>query len=187
MLTAASAPQLPEVIRVQSPEKSLLGKDDSKSPPRCGPFYAQTAATLRRALNDRTLPNALETDCPHCPQSKTICPQSFWGQIYSMVTTTYKRFCDLPPLPPLFFVDTPKESTPKARQSPHRGWCLRSWGTPLKGTPKEIANAGNSSRVASLVLVAPLGGLYLISSLSQCQHCDRLAYRVQSQHLDRLA
>jgi hypothetical protein len=33
-----------------------------------------------------------------------------------MVTTTYKRFCDLPPLPPLFFVDTPKKLHPKTRK-----------------------------------------------------------------------
>ncbi len=54
--------------------------------------------------------DVFELDCPQCPQSKTICPQSFWGQIFSMLTMTYERFCDLPPVPPVFYVDTPKKT-----------------------------------------------------------------------------
>jgi len=47
--------------------------------------------------------NINKTDLPQYPHSKTIYPQSFWGQIYSMMTMTYERFLDLTPVPPLFF------------------------------------------------------------------------------------
>jgi len=59
--------------------------------------------------------------CPHCPHSKTVCPQCKWGQISSMVTTTYKRFCSLSPLSPRKKNDPPKET---AESEVHPApWC----------------------------------------------------------------
>jgi hypothetical protein len=120
-----------ETPRLVSPPEAVSLRSTAPAAGRCGHTTSKACAGVlreRRGGGQRATQQGPRKSahcagfiCPHCPHSKTVCPQCNWGRISSMVTTTYARFCGLSPLSPRKKNDPPKET---AKSEAHTvPWC----------------------------------------------------------------